>query len=239
MSALASCGVFDDDAVHRYVAGTLPPSEVDAFEIHVLSCPGCAVAAREGLLVRAALQSAAPAAGRMPHRMGAGRLGRLVPLAAAAALVLVLTGRSDPLRSLGGVDRLPVFEPLPVRAEPGVAAREADAGMDAYAAADYRSAIRHLEAAAAAEPSAGTYFFLGASHLALDQPIAAATAFRVALQPAGNAYAAEAHFYLAKAFLRVGQADSALAHLGAISAPVSMRRHAAALADSVVAAQER
>ena len=50
----------DGDTVHRYVAGTLDPSEVEAFEIHLLECASCQEVVREGVAIRQALSRGGP-----------------------------------------------------------------------------------------------------------------------------------------------------------------------------------
>jgi tetratricopeptide (TPR) repeat protein len=213
------------DAVHRYVAGTLAPAEVEAFEIHLLDCEACQGAVREGAAVRAGL------------RAGPGRrfpvLGWSVPLAAAAALVWLVWPASDPLRRLGRVDAVPTFEGLAVRADPDSAARLADRGMAAYAAGDFGEAARLLGSAAALDPSPAIRFFLGISRLRTGEPDSALAALALALEPPDNPYAGEARFYRAKAWLALGEADSALAQLAAVPAGAAVAPRAAGLADSV------
>lgn len=237
---LECTGRIDPDAVHRYVAGTLAGPELSEFELHLLGCDACAAAVREGAAIRAALAAAPVDATRSPAvRRGVPRAIRprhaawALPLAAAAALLIVVWPAADPVRRLGRIDAVPAFEPLPVRADPGEASRLADAGMSAYVAGDYREAASRLAAAAGHAPGPGVHFFLGIARLRLDEPAAAADALRAALLPVGNAYAPEARFYLAKALLRSGRADSALVHLAAVPAGTALGAHAAALADSV------
>ncbi|UCF21656.1 MAG: tetratricopeptide repeat protein [Gemmatimonadota bacterium] len=106
--------------------------------------------------------------------------------------------------------------------------------MAAYARGDYRDAAELLSAALEAAPSPGVSFYLGIARLEAGPAESALDAFRAALDPPKNPYAADAHFYLAKAWLRLGEADSALAHLNAVP-PSAARLHdqASALADNV------
>ncbi len=55
MSMARRCRVAQDgDTVHCYLAGTLPPGEIESFEIHLLECAHCQAAVREGTEIRAA-----------------------------------------------------------------------------------------------------------------------------------------------------------------------------------------
>ena len=218
----------DPDTVHRYVAGTLDEAQVDEFEIHLLTCAACQADVRSGAAVAAAL--AAQPTHRALQRRTLWRWA--VPLAAAATLVIVMQRGGD-IEQLGGVSDAPSFEALPVRNAATAEAQLADSGFAAYARGDHARAAELL-AQATREPDSGVAFFLGMSRLMSGDERGAIDALRTALHPAGNVYEAEAHFYLAKAWLRAGAADSALSHLGRIPASdIRVGAHARALADSV------
>jgi anti-sigma factor RsiW len=225
----------DTDHAHRYVAGTLPPDERDAFEAHLLECERCQRAVREGAAIRAALTHEAPA-GEAALEEGSGlwspRLVAAATLAAAAAIALWFVLPGGELEALGRVAP-PVMEPLPVRAEADSAAILAARGMTAYREGDYGAAASLLARAVDAEPAPGTRFFLGIARLLTGSRQEARASLTAALEPPGNPYAAEARFYLAKAWLLDGRADSALVHLAAVPPAAGIRGHAEALADSV------
>ncbi|HEY7686754.1 MAG TPA: zf-HC2 domain-containing protein [Gemmatimonadales bacterium] len=232
MSEILTCPIAaDGERVHRYVAGTLELENVTQFEAHLLGCAECQAAVREGAAVAAALRRiSAPV-------VGAGTLGRrrlwwAVPLTVAAAGALwFITNREGPLAKLGRVAEAPAFAGVPVRGDSDSASRLADSGMIAYGAGQYGDAARLLSAVPEEARTAGLRFYLGVSLLLTD---AARDAVRqLADVSADSPYAAEAHFYRAKAWLRLGQADSALAELDAVEAGTSIGAHAAALADSV------
>jgi tetratricopeptide (TPR) repeat protein len=108
-------------------------------------------------------------------------------------------------------------------------------GMLAYLADDFSGAVAGLRSAleAGAEPLP-SQFFLGASHLMVDQPREAAGAFSAVIELGTSPYLAEAHFYRAKALLRLGDAATALEHLRvAATSGGEISTSAAALADSV------
>jgi tetratricopeptide (TPR) repeat protein len=210
----------------------MSPEEVRDFEIHLLECAECQREVAEGAAIRVALlASPVEGAGWLPRRL----LSWVVPLAAAAALATwFLLPADDALSRLGGVGAAPGLVSLPVRAGSATAASAADRGMEAYREGEYRKAVELLQEAAASERGPGVRFFLGLSQLLSGSPREATASLRAALEPEGNPYAAEANFYLAKAWLRLGNADSALSRLGAVS-PGSgeTRSRAEALADSV------
>lgn len=218
----------DADAVHRYVAGTLEGEAGDAFEVHLLECEACQRAVRDGTAVAAALRVAVPGRRRAV-------LPWVVPLAAAAAAVAWLVWpRPDPVRALGRVGAVPAFDGLAVRAGPDSATTLADQGMAAYAAGEFARAAALLGAAAALDPTPAVHFFLGIARLKAGARDSGLVALRAALEPPGNPYAPEARFYLAKAWLALGRADSALAQLEAVPADAgALRPRAAALSDSI------
>ncbi len=232
MSATLACSIAaDGERVHRYVAGTLELENVAQFEAHLLGCAECQAAVREGVAVAAALRRiSAPVAESAKVRRR--HLWWAVPLTAAAAGALwLVVGREGPLAELGRVAEAPPFAGVPVRGDADSASRLADSGMAAYGAGEYVEAARLLGAVPEEVRTAGLRFYLGVSLLLTDAPRDGAR--HLADVSADSPYAAEAHFYRAKAWLRLGQADSALAELAAVEAGTSIGAHAAALADSV------
>ena len=157
----------------------------------------------------------------------------------AAALSGILIARSQSLaqiEALGAIGEAPAYGGVAVRATDETNAEsEFAAGMDAYVARRYQDASTRLSRAleAGMEPIPAA-FFLGASQLKLDDAAGAAASFNRMLAAGESPYAAEAHYYLAKALLRQRRADEALAHLNQAaqtSEPIAPR--ARALADSV------
>ncbi len=223
---------YDGDAVHQYAAGTLPPGELDAFEQHMLVCVPCQTAVREAAAVRGAFRAGVPGRAQV--------LRWSLPLGLAALLALWLARPSPtPLERLGAVGEVPRFEGVPVRAATDSATALADRGMAEYVRGDFRETARLLGAAADLEASPAVSFFLGIARLKAGAPDSAIAALAAALKPEGNPYAPEARLYLAKGWLRLGRADSALAQLAAISTGSRLGAHAAALADSIREVQRR
>jgi uncharacterized protein HemY len=148
-------------------------------------------------------------------------------LAAAAVIVLVLS--RDPFAELGRLDAAAPFQGMAVRAAAGPLL-VIDSALAAYARADYHMAERQLARASTGNAEPGVQFFLGVSRLMLGRSSDALAPLVGALAPPENPYALEARFYLAKAFLQLGQPDSAAAHLRLVSGDTStLARQARAL----------
>jgi hypothetical protein len=231
MSEILACSIAaDGERVHRYVAGTLELENVTRFEAHLLGCAACQAAVREGMAVAAALRRiSAPVA---DSARGRRRLWWAVPLTVAAAGALwIVVGREGPLARLGRVVEAPAFAGVPVRGDADSASRLADSGMVAYKAGRYREAARLLSGVAAENRTSALSFYLGVATLLSGD---AAGAIQLLHEVAeGSPYAAEAHFYSAKAWLLSGHSDSALVELTAVPAEARIATHAVALADSV------
>lgn len=233
MSDTSRCPISENaDHVHRYVAGTLPPEELGDFEVHLLECAECQLEVVEGAAIRVALMEW-PAEERRTSRSRV--LWWAAPLAAAAALTAwFLLPARDAVTRLGQIGAPPGLVSFPVRANADSVARLVDRGVEAYRRGEYREAAGLLEAATESNDGPGLRFFLGIAQILSGSPNEAIASLEAALEPEGNPYAAEARFYLAKAWLRLDNPDSALALLHAVSpARGDVRARAEALADSV------
>jgi hypothetical protein len=230
MSGTTTCGISaDGERVHRYVAGTLEPDAVAEFETHLLGCAECQRAVRDGVAVGAALRVArAGGGGRRSRRR---LLWWSIPLAAAAGAAWLVIGREGPVARLGRIAQAPTFAGVAVRGDADSLTLLTDSGIAAYQQGRYRDAARLLGAMPEEERTPGLRFFLGVATLLAGSPRDATR--QLADVPAESPYAAEARFYRAKGWLRLGQADSALLELAAVGAGTSVGAHAAALADSV------
>ncbi len=230
MSETLSCVIaVEGERIHRYVAGTLEPESTAEFEAHLLGCVECQAAVREGAVVAAALRRVSAPVPETTWRRR--RVWWTVPLAAAAVVLWLVVRGESPLARLGRVAHAPVFAAVPVRGDADSASRLADSGMTAYGLGRYREAARVLGTLPPSDRTPAVSFYRGLALLMSRDPRAA---IRVLDEvPAASPYAAEAQFYLAKAWLRAGNGDSALAHLARISAGTRIAASAAALADSV------
>jgi hypothetical protein len=241
------------DTAERYVAGTLPEAEQEAFEDHFFACEACladvqAIEAARVVLVR---EAPAPFEARTVSRW---RLPVWAGLAAAAVLVLALVTRQgllpEPLEPTpppgqarppaspappGGSSTAPgagAPEPAGATPVPAAPSREAlleqlaavvapryvavatrgtadrrdrfDRAMADYAAGRHAQAADALRALAAERPAADVDFFLGISELMIGRAAAARDRLERVVSGQVQPYADEAHFYLAKASIRLG-----------------------------------
>ena len=160
------------------------------------------------------------------------RRGLILGVAAAAALVLLVAlprdagppispgdpARADSIaqsiRALGAVAQPPIYLGVAVRAATPVATEQFSNGMRAYADARYADVVAALKGGRAAGiEGVATPFFLGASLLMLDDASGAAEEFARVIAMGETAYRSEAHYYRAKALLRLNQPADAAAEL--------------------------
>jgi len=219
------------DIAERYVAGTLPEADRDAFEEHFFSCEAC-LARLETLQHTAALVGAAAPA--------TSRGGRYWPLAVAAGLMVVLgvtfqmtTRRTEqpiqvaqapkaaapaanPWAELSRFDA-PEYRTALVRGT----APSADfrAGMAAYQKRDFASAAASLRQAADRNPKdAAAGFFAGVSELLAGNAAAGIQRLAAVDSMGFTPYQEEARFYRAKGLLQTGDAEGARKALEAVAA---------------------
>ncbi|HYV98512.1 MAG TPA: zf-HC2 domain-containing protein [Gemmatimonadaceae bacterium] len=237
-------GHLDAGTVAAYLDDRLPAAKTVFVEAHLARCDVCrAEVVQLDAIVRPAR------VWPRPYFVGLG-------LAAAAALVLiVLPSRNAPsgvaadsasqtfrIRALGALTQPPIYLGVPVRA-PSTQERERFAnGMRAYTEARYTDAAALLkEVQAGGIDGAATRFFLGASLLMLDDAPGAADAFARVIDAGKTGYLAEAHYYRAKALLRMNQPDSAAVELdrSAGAGEETMKNTSRALQDSLRRARGR
>ena len=233
MTETLTCERVDqDDLIAQYIAGTLTETTArEAFEDHFVGCARCRDELRLASIIRA--EVARPAVTR--------RVPRWMPLgfvsAAALAGIFVLRGGGahSELARLGAVAEPPIYLGIAVRATPKASDSLFDAAMAAYDQRRYADAAAGLaRALTAGVDSAPALFFLGASELMAGHPTEAAAAFERVQSLGDTPYLAEAHFYRAKALLRLRNPSSALAELAAVpAASTTMSDQAGVLADSV------
>ena len=237
MRPTPACQEFEDRAfVERYLMKRLSPADQEEFEAHFLTCEWCQQSIELGKAIRATL----PEVKAAPPRRSWVALGAGLGLAAAAGISAILllpsTRPSAELTRLGAVGQAPLYLGVPVRADQPASAESLFAqAMAAYASEDYSAAAPALRAALrAGVDSAPAEFFLAASLLMNGEAEDAAAGFGRVIALGDTPYRLEAHFYRAKALLRVGRATEALADLRRATAlPGVIAGHAHALADSV------
>jgi len=174
-------------------AAAAPPDSVTAQDGHAGQAPDAAA----GVDLTAAAAAAAPSASKSPspvsRRVSAlAHLARVVPPRYSAS---VLRGVSDE------------------------ATLRFQEGMSAYTARDYAIAVQKLRSAAALDPSRPDIaFFLGASELLLGNVPGAVRSLKRTVAMGDTPFLEEAHFYLAKAYLKEGDAEQARAELTKVNA---------------------
>lgn len=238
MTGAACPSLRDDETARRWVTGRLDAAGAAEFEVHLLGCARCQIAVEQAAALSSALRSTRHAPG---HRGIPWPLLRwIAPVVLAAGLAGVVLWPRNPFARLADPGPPPSFGAAIVRSGTGEGA--AGRGMGAYLARDYRATARLLASVPAAEAGPGVRFFLGVSLLLDGRAAAAVAPLAEAVGDGTTPYAAEASLWLAKAWLRLAQPDSALPVLRALGGradfPV-LSAHARALADSVAEAVTR
>ena len=228
-----------DEIAEVYLAGRLPAAEQERFEAHYFECPSCYERLRT-------LQAAADELRRAPARAPRRARTWLMPLAAAAALLLAVgllrqEGRPRVLPSPAQRPSTPGAAPAPSAApdlaalasfEPpryvprrlrgplGAAGDAAfRAAMQRYAAGDYAAAAEGLRAVVARDPDEpAPRFFLGVCLLLTDRPTTARAELQRVAAAGGSPYLEDARFFLAKAWLREGNLEQARLELQHVAA---------------------
>ena len=237
---LWTCVAIEERAVvERYAARTLSESETELFEEHLLTCATCQSEVRLAAGIRAGLS----AAGR-PRRTSRFVAGAGAGLAIAASIAVLLIVQSEPepyLIELGAVAERPIYLGVPVRGVGSESDSLFTAAMSSYGAADFQDAEVQLRRVVALDDDAlPAHFFLGATLLELGRPDEAETQFAWVVQRGETQYVQEAHYYRAKALLRLGRAAEALDALVMAARPGGdLGQASAALADSVRAHPSR
>lgn len=202
--------------VASYLDGRLSPSVTAEVESHLAECPSCR---REIVELEDVVR---------PRRRG--RRVYLAGLAAAAAAALLIVGfpralrmladsaqvqpNSARIRELGRVAQAPIYLGVSVRAASEQGTRLFTTGMSAYNAARYTNAVTDLLAARAAGVAGpAATFFLASSHLMLGDASSAADEFARVIAMGQTSYLPEAHYYRAKALLRLDRAREAVTEL--------------------------
>lgn len=236
-TALACSTVAERNWTVRYLAGTLTPDEEDQFEQHLLGCAHCADELRFAAAVGGSLSPA--------HSRSRFLVPAIGTAAAAALLVLAFnvfsTNSGTAVARLGELDGPPIYLGMAARSDERAGDSLFAAAMQSYAAGDYAAAARVFEEALAAGADAPPVeFFQATSMLMSGRAREAADLYARVIAHGATPYLPESHYYRAKALLRLGRADDALAHLRWLGAQDhELADHARALADSVETVQRR
>jgi tetratricopeptide (TPR) repeat protein len=222
------------ETVAAYIDRGLSAADTVAVDSHLAECPEC----RSEVVQLDALLRARRGV-RRPVLLAVGLT------AAAAVLVFAILPGSRPSdsrsRSLGDLLQPPVYLGVSVRAPAERAATLFTDGMRLYNEGKYADAAERLRAARdAGIDGAAPTFFLGASLLMLNEPNRASDEFATVVRMGQTPYLAEAHYYRAKALLRVGDSGGAVAELDRAieTADESFRIVAQSFRDSVRAIRQ-
>jgi hypothetical protein len=222
------------DLAQRYATRTLEPATVEAFEDHLVGCAECQAEVTLAVGMRTVVRDQPP----MPAIPRSWVMGGAGMLAAAATMgFVVLNLLSKDVEAFGAVATPPSYVGLAVRAAPAPGDSLFAAAMDSYNAGQYANAARGLEAALkAGVDSAPAEFFLASSQLMSGRNRDAVAHYGrvIAAGPSAGGYLGDAHLFRARALLRLGRADEALADLRAVdSTDALIHGIASALADSI------
>jgi tetratricopeptide (TPR) repeat protein len=240
--------VGDEEIAERYLLGRLTAQDRDAFEVHFFECDRCFEQLRTLQSMHVELQHAAPiqapASSAMRRRLPAWAWAAAAVLVVAIGTGFwtlrrinepsrAQTTRNPPTIPQPTSDRADADAPRVAqlaRVEPPpyipVTLRSAEdwrvgfeKAMAEYSGARYAEAARGLEVVTAAKPSAtNAWFYLGVSDLMLERTDDAIRALQRCIDTRDTAYAGDAQFFLAKAFLQKGDREAALRALEAVAA---------------------
>jgi len=217
--------IAERNVVELYAEGKLDGAEAEAFEQHFFECEACYQALQDDAAIRAALASIAPDETRRPAPSNAA--WNPWWLLAAAMLVLGLglvlwlapwAGTpSDHVLVAASEVEAPPYEPRTLRSVTGEGEIAFQKAMVAYQEGDLGTAIPGLEDAVALDETLDkALFYLGASYLLENQPEEAIDSLSRVVAMEDSPYLEWAHFYRAKAHLRLGDLDAALADLSEV-----------------------
>lgn len=210
MNQTLQCARYEaDGTIARYVTGTLPASELAAFEDHFLLCERCQASVRAGSGVHDHFASGAPV--RRRARLNPWYAG--LAAAALGGLLLMRAADTNHTRDYGQVTQAPLYLGTPVRGNDQREEAKFDAAMLAYNEARYADALQQLRGIEGSESRVVVNFFTGASALMLGRASEAAEAFTSVIDAGPSPFYAEALYYRAKAHLQQGREKPALQDL--------------------------
>ncbi len=229
--------ITNEEIAEKYLRNELSEADQEAFEQHYFECARCFEGLQALRALGAALQQSAPAIRAEPvaHRVfsrwawavvvtgallmiGFGLWLRrqepvISPPQAPVAQSPKVEARPSPgVPSLGELARVqpPTYVPATLRGPTDEAAKHFREAMRHYVKGDYGATILGLRAASKLNPKAADIsFFLGVCYLLTEQTNSAVEHLRRIIALGDSPYLEDAHFFLAKAYLREG--DLALA----------------------------
>lgn len=224
-----------EEIIEKYLTGKLDKAGQKELESHCFGCPKCFEtlqvqrALQEELWKQAKIVSPAPSEERRLRIRGLS----IVSVAAGLVIIVVLAilwyfGRTGERSIRSGetsasLGLLAAFEPPPyippaLRGAADEATERFRAGMKFYQESRYAEALPNLQAAAGLNPQAASIrFFLGICLLLTGQADPGIAELQKAIALGDVTYLNEAHFYLAKGYLRKGDASAARKELQTVA----------------------
>lgn len=224
-----------EEVVERYLTGSLGPQERESFEEHYFACEQCFSTLQAHRALQAELSASAPQIRMMPVPNPTAWRWTAAMVTAAVVILGVLgihwgmkpslsppepptqTMQPGPAgASLAELARFdpPTYSPTVLRGNQDEAMREFRLAMKPYQQSDYAKAVIALRAAVKLNPKdPGPLFFLGVSHLLANQTDEGIAVLQQCIALGDTSYLEEAQYYLAKAFLRKGDAAAARSEL--------------------------
>jgi tetratricopeptide (TPR) repeat protein len=218
-----------EEVIEKYLAGRLDRAGQEEFEDHFFGCPKCREKLETARLLQEKLweqgEAFRPPAAE-PRRAAVRRRAWAYSVAAVAVIMVIASvpwwrlggpgrppaatiGQSSSLTMLARFDP-PLYVPAALRGLADEAAERFHLGMKSYLDGRYGEAIPDLRAAAGLDPQrAGSRFFLGISLLLTGKTDEGVEELRRTISLGDSPYLEEAHFYLAKAYLRKGDSGAA------------------------------
>jgi tetratricopeptide (TPR) repeat protein len=235
-----TCGeVSRHDIVEQYVLAQLGDEERDSFEQHYFECARCFELVRTYRDLQAELARTRESIVATPARSWI-RQWAWLPAAAVVILVVSAVVRQRPGSTIvqppsvesqpaatsaappaaqSSLDELarveaPGYTEGRLRGATDDAGTKFREGMARYQQRDYTGARSLLREASALDPKAPHIaFFLGVSNLLAARPDEAVDSLRATIALGDSPYLAEAHFYLAKAYVKLGRVAEAIREL--------------------------
>jgi FimV-like protein len=222
--------VSTDDLGERYLLDQLNEADREALERHFFQCDECFAQLETLRAVRERLErdrASAPGLALRPRpamRWWWMALATAAIVTIAVAAILMWTVATAPptvaelspeLAELAKIEP-PYYEAIRLRGVYDEAQQTFRSAMEHYAAGDYTGAIPGLQEAADLDPSSPNIsFFLGACYLLTDRIPEGITELEHTIALGDTPFLEETHLLLAKAYLQLGDLESARTHLNA------------------------
>jgi tetratricopeptide (TPR) repeat protein len=220
-----------EQVIERYLIDSLGKEEQESFEDHYFSCDECFAALQAHRALQAELAASASVIRALPISESRRWHWATALVAAAVVIIAVLSIRwgfkpassslsptaqvtesapaPNPLVDLARFDPPAYLSPA-LRGTQGKAARDFQDAMKHYQQHEYDVAAFRLRKAANRDPKdAGAAFFLGISYLMSGQDAEGIGALQQCVAIGDTPYLEEAHYYLAKAFLKTNDLTAA------------------------------